>query len=133
VATPHTDDTHGAAPTAASEPSAPADPTARPPKRHPPPQRPAAPARPAAEKINPEELYKEGLQAWIHGDGKTGLALCKRVIQANPSFAPPWRVIGLIYEKSGDRTSARNAFEKYLQLAPGAPDAPGIRERLDAL
>jgi serine/threonine-protein kinase len=133
VATPHTDDPHGAAPIAASEPSAPADPTARPPKRHPPPQRPAAPARPAAEKINPEELYKEGLQAWIHGDGRTGLALCKRVIQANPSFAPPWRVIGLIYEKSGDRTSARNAFEKYLQLAPGAPDAPGIRERLDAL
>jgi eukaryotic-like serine/threonine-protein kinase len=133
VATPHTDDTHGAAPAPASEPSAPADPIARPAKRHPPPQRPAAPARPAAEKINPEELYREGLQAWIHGDGKTGLALCKRVIQANPSFAPPWRVVGLIYEKSGDRTSARNAFEKYLQLAPGAPDAPGIRERLDAL
>jgi hypothetical protein len=132
----HTDDPrgHGAAPDPASEPGAPAaDPTARPPRRHPPPQRPAAPARPAAEKINPEELYREGLQAWIHGDGKTGLALCKRVIQASPSFAPPWRVIGLIYEKSGDRASARNAFEKYLQLAPGAPDAPGIRDRLGGL
>jgi hypothetical protein len=134
--TAHTDAarSHGAAPSPASEPSAPAaDSTARPPRRHPPPQRPPALARPAAEKINAEELYREGLQAWIHGDGKTGLVLCKRVIQASPSFAPPWRVLGLIYEKSGDRASARNAFEKYLQLAPGAPDAPGIRERLDGL
>jgi hypothetical protein len=125
---------HGAAPGPASEPSAPAsEPTARPPRRHPAAPRPAAPPRPAAEKINAEEVYREGLQAWIRGDGKTGLALCKRVIQASPNFAPPWRVIGLIYEKSGDRANARNAFEKYLQLAPGAPDAPGIRERLDAL
>ena len=37
------------------------------------------------------------------------------------------------YEKSGDRTSARNPFEKYLKLAPGAPDAPGIRDRLGGL
>jgi len=113
-----------------------AESTSRPPRRHPPPPRPATPPRPAADKISPEELnqlYREGLQAWIHGDGKTGLALCKRVTQANPTFAPPWRVIGLIYEKSGDKGSARTAFERYLQLAPGAPDAPGIRERLDAL
>jgi eukaryotic-like serine/threonine-protein kinase len=132
--TPHADDTRGpgAAPSPPSEPAP--DPTAaKPPRRHPPPPRPPAPARPAAEKTNPEELLHEALQAWIHGDGKTGLALCKRMIQANPSFAPPWRVIGLIYEKSGEKAAARNAFEKYLQLAPSAPDAPGIRERLDAL
>jgi serine/threonine-protein kinase len=135
VATAHTEDTrgHGATPSPASDPGAPADATTRPPRRHPPPPRPTVPARPAADKVNPEELYKEGLQAWIRGDGKTGLALCKRVIQASPGFAPPWRVIGLIYEKSGDRAGARNAFEKYLQLAPGAPDAAFIRERLDAL
>ena len=53
------------------------------------------------------------------------------MIQASPGYAPPWRVIGLIYEKSGDRAGARSAFEKYLQLAPGAPDAPSIRDRLD--
>jgi hypothetical protein len=123
-----------AAPSASPEPSPPgADAPSRPAKRHPPAPRPAPPPRPAAEKINPEELYREGLQAWIRGDGKTGLALCKRVIQANPSFAPPWRVIGLIYEKSGEKANARNAFEKYLHLAPNAPDAPGIRDRLDAL
>jgi serine/threonine-protein kinase len=137
AATAHGDDhSPGAAPSASAEPSPPgADPSPRPARRHPPPPppRPATPVRPAADKVNPEELYREGLQAWIHGDGKTGLALCKRVIQANPSFAPPWRVIGLIYEKSGDKANARNAFEKYLHLAPGAPDAPGIRDRLDAL
>jgi regulator of sirC expression with transglutaminase-like and TPR domain len=60
------------------------------------------------------------------------LALYKRVIQASPGYAPAWRGAGLVYEKIGDKAAARAAFQRYLQLAPSAPDAAGIRARLGA-
>ncbi|MEO7731854.1 MAG: tetratricopeptide repeat protein, partial [Kofleriaceae bacterium] len=84
------------------------------------------------EKINVDDVFRAGLQAWVHGDTKTALASYKRVIQANASFAPAWRGIGLVHEKLGDRASARAAFQKYLQLAPAAGDAANIRARLEA-
>ena len=102
--------------------------------------RPPSPPRPAPdkhdekhEKIDPQELYREGFQAWARGDGKAALALCKRITQASPGFAPAWRLLGLVHEKLGDRAAARGALEKYLQLSPAAADAAGIRERLNAL
>ncbi|HEX4417146.1 MAG TPA: tetratricopeptide repeat protein [Kofleriaceae bacterium] len=84
------------------------------------------------EKINPSEVFKTGLQAWVRGDTKTALATYKRVLQSNPEFAPAWRGVGLVYEKLGDKSAAHNAFQKYLQLAPGAFDAAGIRARLES-
>jgi Tfp pilus assembly protein PilF len=95
--------------------------------------RPPPPSRPAAEKIVPEDVVKEALQAWVRGDSKTALALCKRVTQANQSYGPAWRLMGLVYERAGDKSSAHNAFQKYLQSSPGAPDANGIRMRLESL
>ena len=87
----------------------------------------AAPDKPSAD-----EVFKAGLQAWVRGDTKTALASYKRVLLANPGFAPAWRGVGLVYEKLGDKTASRAAFQKYLQLAPGALDAAGIRARLEA-
>jgi len=37
------------------------------------------------EKINPGEVYKLGIQAYVRGDTKTALASLKRVLQANPT------------------------------------------------
>ena len=106
--------------------------TAKPPRS--PPRRPAPRSaqltRPASDKINPDEVYKAGLQAWVFGDIKTALASYKRVLQANPTYSAAWRGVGLVYERLGDKAAARNAFQKYLQLAPGAADAAEIRGRL---
>ena len=55
------------------------------------------------------------------------------VTQANQSFPPAWRVMGLVYEKLGEKASAHSAFQRYLQLAPGASDAPIIRQHLESL
>jgi hypothetical protein len=101
--------------------------------RHPQAIRPTQAARPAPDKVNPEETVKEALQALVRGDTRTALALCKRVTQSNPGHAAAWRVMGLVYEKLGDKTNARGAFQRYLQLAPTAPDAPSIRQHLEAL
>ena len=111
----------------------------------PPPIKPVRAARPAQatkvvdrperadkpEKINVDEVFKAGLQAWVRGDTRTALASYKRVIQSNAGFAPAWRGLGLVHEKLGDRVAARTAFQKYLQLAPGAGDAASIRARID--
>ncbi|TMQ09700.1 MAG: tetratricopeptide repeat protein [Deltaproteobacteria bacterium] len=93
----------------------------------------SAQAKPAPERGNPEELVKEGLQSLVRGDPRAALALCKRATQANPSHAPGWRLMGLVYEKLGEKASAHSAYQKYLQLAPGASDAPSIRQHLESL
>ena len=101
--------------------------------RHVPSPRPSQPAKPPADKVNADELFKEALQAWVRGDARAALALCKRVTQANPSYASAWRLLGLVYEKLGDKAGAHGAFQKYLQFSPGASDAPSIRQRLESL
>ena len=46
--------------------------------------------------------------------------------------APPdaWRWHGIMLLKSGKRAEARAAFARYLQLAPGAPDAALVRQMM---
>jgi len=83
-------------------------------------------------KVNADEAFKAGLQAWVRGDTRTALTLYKRALVANPGYASAWRGAGLVYEKLGEKTAAHAAFQKYLQLAPNAPDAPGIRSRLES-
>jgi len=86
-----------------------------------------------SDKATPDEIIKEALQVWVRGDGRTALALCRRTVLANPGFAPAWRLMGLVYERLGEKPGARGAFEKYLQYSPGAPDAAKIRAKLESL
>jgi hypothetical protein len=110
----------------------PAEPGRPPRARHVQAIRGAAP-RPPADKVNLEEVVKEGLQAWMRGDHRAALALCRRATQANPGYAPAWRLMGLVHERLGERAAARSAFERYLQASPAAPDATSIRSRMNAL
>ena len=80
---------------------------------------------------NAEALYKQGLQSFVRGDTKGALAALQKAKAANPGFAPTWRVLGQVYEKLGDHAAAKNAFDRYLKLAPGASDAEMIRARLE--
>jgi regulator of sirC expression with transglutaminase-like and TPR domain len=96
----------------------------------PPPRRAPGSRLAQADRINAGEVTRTALQAWARGDSKMALALYKRVIQASPGYAPAWRGAGLVYEKLGEKAAARAAFQRYLQLAPSAPDAAGIRARL---
>jgi eukaryotic-like serine/threonine-protein kinase len=106
------------------------DPAPRPARRVP--AKPTSAPRPPIEKINPEAVYRAGLQAWVHGDARGALTAYRRVLQANPAFAPAWRNIGLVEERLGDPAAARAAFHRYLQLAPTASDASEIRARIEA-
>ena len=85
-----------------------------------------------ADKIDPDEAFKSGLQAWVHGDSKGALAQYRRALQADPRYAAAWRGVGLVYERVGDKSAARIAYQKYLQLAPEASDASEVRARLES-
>ena len=86
------------------------------------------PPRPRA---SAEALYRQGLQAWALGNTSAALAAYKQAQQANPSYAPTYRGLGNLYEKAGNKSAARSAFQRYLALAPRAPDADAIRKKLE--
>lgn len=133
AATGHAGDARAADPAQPPAAEASTEPTARPARRHAQGSRPAAPGKPASEKAGPDELVKEGLQAWMRGDHRSAVALCKRATQGNPGYGRAWRLMGLAYEQLGEKANARTAFEKYLQFSPGASDAGDIRARLGGL
>jgi Flp pilus assembly protein TadD len=49
------------------------------------------------------------------------------------TLAVAWRGLGIAHLMRHDEESARRAYEKYLQLAPAAPDARDIRKAIAEL
>ena len=47
--------------------------------------------------------------------------------------ADAWRWHGIMLQKAGQRAEARAAYQRYLTIAPNAPDAPFIRQQLQFL
>jgi eukaryotic-like serine/threonine-protein kinase len=94
-------------------------------------QPPRSPSKPA-DRASAEELVRTGTQAFVLGDVKSAMVSFRKAIQVNASYAPAWRCLGLVHAKQGERAAARNAFQKYLQLAPNAENAAEIRAKLEA-
>jgi eukaryotic-like serine/threonine-protein kinase len=90
--------------------------------------RPPPPPRPAA---SAETLYRQGVQAWALGNTSGALAAYKQAQAANPRYAPTYRGLGNLYEKAGNKSAARSAYQRYLALAPGASDAEMIKKKLE--
>ncbi len=62
-------------------------------------------------------------------DLAAALAAYEEAARLDPDYADPWRAIGLIRYREGDRASALGAFRRYLELAPpGAPERQRIRD-----
>ena len=57
----------------------------------------------------------------------------ERAAALDPTYADPFRQLGFLYYQQKDAAKAREAFARYLVLAPAAPDARRIREYLAAL
>jgi serine/threonine-protein kinase len=90
-------------------------------------------ATPDKPKLDPAAAYRTGLQQYARGDTAGALATFRSSLSSSPGFAPTWRGLGLVYEKLGNKSQARSAFKRYLQLAPTAGDADQIRDRMDRL
>lgn len=82
---------------------------------------------------DPVASYRTGLQQYARGETTAALLTFRSSLASSPNFAATWRGLGLVYEKLGNRSQARSAYRRYLQLAPTAPDGEQIRDRMERL
>ena len=93
----------------------------------------------AALDRNPNDAkahYDMGRLLWSQGgmaNAQQALDAFGNAIQLNPTFALPWRDAGVVLYEARQVNQAARAFERYLQLAPDAPEAPQIRALLQSL
>jgi beta-barrel assembly-enhancing protease len=62
------------------------------------------------------------------GGAEAALAEYRRAIALDAAYADPYRAMGLVLYKRGDKAAAREAFEKYLSLAPQAKDRAYVEQ-----
>ncbi|HKB07212.1 MAG TPA: M48 family metalloprotease, partial [Candidatus Polarisedimenticolia bacterium] len=60
----------------------------------------------------------------------TALEAYDKAIKLDSRYADPYRAIGILRLKNGDKEKARTAFERYLELRPEAPDSQQIKDYL---
>jgi serine/threonine-protein kinase len=89
--------------------------------------------RPAPRATATDVLRRDALAAYVRGQLPRARILFRRAAAADPADEEAWRGLGLVATAMGRPAEARTAFERYLRLAPTAPDAPRIRARLAAL
>lgn len=64
------------------------------------------------------------------GDHRRALAAIERMLLINPDSTPHIRDRGLLLAAVGDVAEATQELERYLELAPAAPDADDIRKQI---
>lgn len=67
------------------------------------------------------------------GDDEKARVAYQRAIAANPDFAPAHGALGILYFKAGELTEARPHLDRYLVLAPDAPDGAYVRQYLEQI
>ena len=67
-------------------------------------------------------------QRGAEGAADAALAEYRRAIALDAAYPEPYRSIGLLLYKRGDKAGAREAFEKYLSLVPQASDRAYIEQ-----
>jgi eukaryotic-like serine/threonine-protein kinase len=101
-------------------------------RRDPPPANPA-PAPPPADGPTTDELFKKGTQKLLDGNFNEAEAAFKSALKIDRRYAPAYRGLGILYQRTGASAKAIDAFRKYLKLAPQASDAANIAGRIEQL
>ncbi|MBA3461450.1 MAG: protein kinase [Deltaproteobacteria bacterium] len=104
-------------------------------------QRPERPVKPPPDDPPPvkkpsgneAELYKKGTDAFIAGELGTAERAFKQALALNRGYAPAYRGLGFVYQRSGASTKALQALRTYLKLTPNAADGAAIRKRIQQL
>jgi eukaryotic-like serine/threonine-protein kinase len=68
----------------------------------------------------------------IDGEAVDAEPLLRRAAALDPTLPDAWRNLGIARATLGDTPGARNAYKRYLKLAPTAPDAGEVRKILAA-
>jgi len=83
--------------------------------------------------IQAESEIKVGRFYMKRGSFKAAAGRFEEATKWNPQSAEAYRLLGEAREKLKDPKAARAAYEKYLEMSPGARDAAEVRKRLAAL
>jgi tetratricopeptide (TPR) repeat protein/predicted Ser/Thr protein kinase len=86
--------------------------------------------RPAKPSRSAQQYYAEGLAAWKKNDRRTAYTLFTEGRRASATYANNWYGLGLVHEKAGRKKDARTAYERYLKLAPNAPNNGKLRDHI---
>jgi tetratricopeptide (TPR) repeat protein len=80
--------------------------------------------------------YNLGRVLWAQGGVQNAERVLEELgaaVKLDPTLAAPWRDAGLVFYELRDVNRAAQAFERYLQLDPDAPEAPKIKAFLNAI
>jgi tetratricopeptide (TPR) repeat protein len=86
--------------------------------------------------FNPLQSKKEvtvGLFYLKKGDYKAAVARFREATRWNDGNAEAWLRLGEAEERNANLAAARDALQKYLELAPTAKNAPEVRKKLEKL
>ncbi len=89
--------------------------------------------KPKVYAFNPLEAehdLKVGLYYFKKGSYPAAMARFREATRWNPSYAEAFLRLGETEEKLKDKAAARDAYAKYLELAPDAKDADAIKKKL---
>jgi len=86
-----------------------------------------------AASVDVSGFVSQASAAFVQGQLPKALALYQQAVSGSPSHAAAWRGLGMTAMKMGRANDARKAFERYLKLAPTAPDAARIKQKLTEL
>lgn len=88
---------------------------------------------PEQNRARAAELTGEGNRLSLQGRLPAAIAKFREATLAAPGYAPAWRGLGIANERMSRNADALRAFRRYVQIAPGAADAPRIQARIEAL
>jgi Flp pilus assembly protein TadD len=74
-----------------------------------------------------------GIEYFKKGNYKAAVGRFSTATKWNEGNAEAWFRLGEAQEKRGDHKAARAAYQKYLELSPGAKNAGEVRKRLEKL
>ena len=97
------------------------------------PDPPAAPSGPVFDPLHAQRSLDVG--KFYLNKGAYDAAIDRFIESSNyqPSLAAPWRFLGDAYEKKHEYAKAADAYNKYLQILPNAPDAAKIKKQISDL
>lgn len=85
--------------------------------------------------FNPLQASKElkiGLFYWKKGSFKAAANRFQEATRWDPTNAEAFLKLGEAREKLKDEAAAKEAYEKFLELAPDSKAAPAVRKKLDS-
>ena len=95
-----------------------------------------ASAKPKEYSFNPLQAEKEMQTGkfYLHrGKYRPAAERFREAARWNPTLAEAWEWLGEAEEKGHDKKAAREAYSKYLEMAPDAKDAKEIKKKIAKL